>query len=590
MNSQQFPITAASTRIYPPPEDSHRGDPFHPDDCAHCNGNYYSVAAQANGLQRYQGLLSINEARAEINSLLYGTMREIASLKDVLQDYGNLIASRWSKKSTDKRGRLLSASAEFCFGAWPPGPSTGRIIDTSFTEWYPEESKNPIWPYAAWIQAKDFAEDSSKLLTLLHLRTEYPPQDWAIYDTSESREAFVRATDLPYNSQCVEMFGKNYGNLLEYDSGLIHTWAIMSFPRALVTFRTQRAILKALRVVVDQIITNAQPSGNSKWNDLVLNLNKKGGEARWTFYDIPALVPPYGFNTKTLLDKTTSKFNELFDDLEFMCTDPEYMLNAALTRKASIRFKDAIPTATKWHVVAVNLINNRFAELLQWARVLDACRVVHEVFEKYGENIRPGEILPPEVGNAMAIYHAYTDEAIAMQCELFRDALMQMEALKDCFAIVKTNRGYKWTHLRPLDPSRKDDCLLATALAVESTMQHRMPCGARMAIQFLLGKLSSIRYEKAVDEEISSLALLDEMRLAQIWSQLGPFEVPEGGLDRFLEPHVAHGSGSSVHDTSPRKEKASKQTITRCKIRSQHDSVRYSKSSAKRHGPRITDR
>jgi hypothetical protein len=91
MNSQQFPSTAAPTQIYPPPEGTHGGDAFHLGNCAHCNGSYYSVAAQASGIQRYQGSLSTKEARAEINSLLWGTQRETASLKDVLQNYGDSI-------------------------------------------------------------------------------------------------------------------------------------------------------------------------------------------------------------------------------------------------------------------------------------------------------------------------------------------------------------------------------------------------------------------------------------------------------------------------------------------------------------------
>lgn len=101
------------------------------------------------------------------------------------------------------------------------------------------------------------------LLTLLHLRTEYPLQDWATYDTSESEAAFLRATDLPYRTHCVKMFGDTYGGLRQYDINLIHTWAIMSFPRALITIRAQHSISRALRQILDQIITDAKPSGNS---------------------------------------------------------------------------------------------------------------------------------------------------------------------------------------------------------------------------------------------------------------------------------------------------------------------------------------
>jgi hypothetical protein len=66
----------------------------------------------------------------------------------------------------------------------------------------------------------------------------------------------------------------------------------------------------------------------------------------------------------------------------------------------------------------------------------------------------------------------------------------------------------------------------------------------RKDIQLFLGKLRTIKYEKETDE-ISSIALLDEMRLAQTFSQLGPFEASSEGIlmsigaqamDESLEP------------------------------------------------------
>jgi hypothetical protein len=67
-----------------------------------------------------------------------------------------------------------------------------------------------------------------KLLTLLHLHTDNPPQSWAVYDRIESGALFEQAMDLPYNPKCVKMFGEDYGKLVDYDSALVHTSAIMS--------------------------------------------------------------------------------------------------------------------------------------------------------------------------------------------------------------------------------------------------------------------------------------------------------------------------------------------------------------------------
>lgn len=561
MDSQQLRIDSTATaQIYPPPDSSICRGAMLPGECGYCNRNFYSVAAQASGVQRYKGSLTTEEAQAEINSLLMEIHEDIADLKIKLQKFGDLIASRWSKKSIDKRGQLLCASAGFCFGEWPPVLSTETLSKTHLSAWFPEESRKTSSPYASWIQAKEFAEDRSKLLTLLHLRTEHSPQSWAMYDTIGSDQLFEKALELPYNPHCVKMFGENYGKLVSYNSELTHTSAIMSFPRALATIRGQHAISRALCQVLHEIVADAAPSGNSKWKDIVLKLNKIGGETRWTSYDHPALVAPSGFDTKVLLDKATNKFNELCDDMQLMHTDPEYMLSVALTRKASIRSKDPIPTAIKWNLVALDLFSNRFTKLIHWARVLDACHVLHKVFEDHRENIRPGTALPPGSGYAFRMYSTYINEAVERHCDLFRDALVHMSALEDCFAVVKADRSYKLPHLRPLNPSKESDRLLAAALAIDNKMRANTMYGARKEVQRFLFKLSSIKYEKAVDEEISSLALLDELRLAQVWSQLGPFHMTPQEVEMLTKSQAACESRSSTLVFLSSDEKVTRQT------------------------------
>jgi hypothetical protein len=358
-----------------------------------------------------------------------------------------------------------------------------------------------------------------KLVSLLHLRTEYPPEKWAMYYTLGSLCVFEGGMFLPYNSSCVQMFGDDHGRTVDFDPVYHHKWAIMSFPQALTTLRAQLAISDVLCRVVDTIVADASPSGNSKWLNLVPNqLLTSSGETRWSLYEHPAFVEPYGFDTKPLLDKVTIRFNELVDNMELVQTDPEYMLNYALTFKASMRFKDPIPKMAKWNLVAASTVVTLSARLFNWARVVDAYQVVHTVFEKHRLNIIPGITLPPEVGNAMWMFSMFTGEAAQIHATL--------------------------SDLRPLNTSKSSDCILATALGVQKSVQaNHMGC-TRKDIQLFLGKLRTIKYEKETDE-ISSIALLDEMRLAQTFSQLGPFEASSEGIlmsigaqamDESLEP------------------------------------------------------
>lgn len=562
MDSQTLP---AATELHPPPAGLHCGDPTQQSNCEYCEGNFYSTAVQESGKRRYHGSVTAEEAQNEINRTIKETSENLFYVKSKLDTHGDLIVSWWSKRSIDKRGALLSTAAASCFGQWPPVSETNPVPNSLFSGWHPTASREKVFPYALWLRGKDFAEDRMKLLQLLFLRTEHTLQDWAMHDTIESRTVFRQAIALPYTSHCVQMHGDDYGQLVKLNDMLVHTCAIMSFPRALSTIRAQHAISIALGRVVQVILADASPSGNSNWKKLVLNLNKRGEGVRWSFYEHPALVPPCAFDPQTLLEKAINKFNELADDIELLSTDPEYMLECVLTLEASMRFRDPVPTTMKWNLIGVGLMSRRIYMLVQWARVVEACRIVQRIFTTHRHSIRPGATLPSEVGEAMWVFISILDETARLQSEVFSQTLHHMAALKDCFAVVRAGGKYVWRHLRLLDPKRKSDRLLASAVAVQNAMEANSMCGARREIQLLLGKLSSSRHEKSIYEEISTIALIDEMRLARIWSQLGPFKAPPQGLDMFMRPQGGsklqdsqdsqahmHTSGSSNQNTSSR--------------------------------------
>jgi hypothetical protein len=132
---------------------------------------------------------------------------------------------------------------------------------------------------------------------------------------------------------------------------------------------------------------------------------------------------------------------------------------------------------------------------------------------------------------------------------------MHMSALKDCYAVVKADGSYEWTPLRHFDASKESDRLLMMALIVERIINEKKFDGARFYIQLLLIKLSTIKYEKAIDEEISCLALLDELRLAQIWSQLDPFQMSPQKLDVIPKANAAHESIPSIPVAAPHDER-----------------------------------
>jgi hypothetical protein len=67
----------------------------------------------------YAGQYTDEDAQGDICAALWQTNKDLGYVKCVLKTHGDLILSRWTKKSKDERGTLLSSEASVCFGQWP---------------------------------------------------------------------------------------------------------------------------------------------------------------------------------------------------------------------------------------------------------------------------------------------------------------------------------------------------------------------------------------------------------------------------------------------------------------------------------------
>jgi len=110
---------------------------------------------------------------------MFGNDKEsLDHVRDVLHSHGDVVLSRWSKFSQEKRAKLLQAAAP----VWcsPPPPELSSRLDV----WGTKRVVNPVVP---WFDAVSFAQDRMKLLSLLHVRCEYDPSQWAAFDTRSTR-------------------------------------------------------------------------------------------------------------------------------------------------------------------------------------------------------------------------------------------------------------------------------------------------------------------------------------------------------------------------------------------------------------------
>ena len=193
--------------------------------CAICEENYHTVDKQQHsrslrGTGRewptvYTAFFKDDDAAEKsFHRQLNLVTEDFNYLADILRTHGDLIANRWTKKSSHKRGALLGSAAHICFGIWPPvterdfagqqGGGTGKL---SFAEALSVNALFGSGACGAWIDIEEFAQYRMKLLSFLHVRSAYPPCDWATFDARKmvrySRDLSTGFSSTTNASECL---------------------------------------------------------------------------------------------------------------------------------------------------------------------------------------------------------------------------------------------------------------------------------------------------------------------------------------------------------------------------------------------------
>ena len=265
----KFQVNDLCKEISPPRDLKHN--------CHICDQHFRTRQSQVHLSFRYIGVLDDVAAAQSIRDEVASTAADLEYVKAKLRSHGDLILARWTKRSKEKRGMFLSSAAEDNFGPWPPGPRSSTLSDEddgctcgqhrrSHLEQAKELARQQVrygcfW-FGDWLQIEDFARDRSKLLTLLHLRTAYPPSSWAIFDTKAASIAWDLALcPVVFNDNGVRMTGDGHGTLTDFSHEAIHMWSHVGYPRAKLTFWSQSAIARGLRNLVDGLVDGAEAAG-----------------------------------------------------------------------------------------------------------------------------------------------------------------------------------------------------------------------------------------------------------------------------------------------------------------------------------------
>lgn len=305
-------------------------------DCDACSEHYLTEESLREGTFRRINKLNDRQAQSLLRKHLKDTEHDLQHVRDVLLSHGDVILSRWKKYSQDKRAKLLGTASML----FSPVMATVREATQlrQGNAWGTKRSCMPLFP---WAEPDAFAQDSMKLLSLLHVRSEYAPSRWAALDTQSTWRMCIQESweEYTYNVGAVVMYGEQYGTLVDFNVNAAHGLQRVGFPRAIATFIVQKTIAAMLSAAVDLLVVDAEPSGNSKWTALLSGgLHSAGEEALWSSYYHPHFAPPPRFDPDIVLTKARNHLNILVDELELMLTNPEHMRQYVLEIKASTRY------------------------------------------------------------------------------------------------------------------------------------------------------------------------------------------------------------------------------------------------------------
>jgi len=275
----------------PPPGSMHS-------DCRTCEQHFLIEEAQPPYVTRKFVALDDEMAERWLFKTLGETKEHLHHVKGMISSHGDVILSRWKKFSQAKRAKLLNTAA-------------------------PEILLSPLCEPADYITSLDpkievghaaipgretngFGHDYMKLLSLLHVRSEYDPSQWAAFDTRSTQSLCSQSTwkQYLYNPRAVIMHGEQYGRLVDFDVNAAHGWQQAGFPRAILTLIVQQMIAETLSKAVCAIVADAEPTGHDKWTAMVSKgLRSAHQEALWSSYYHQEFTLPAQFEVDAILEK-----------------------------------------------------------------------------------------------------------------------------------------------------------------------------------------------------------------------------------------------------------------------------------------------
>lgn len=496
--------------------------------CGPCLEHFRSPGQQHCAAMQYSARATDEKADNILQQMIEVANTNRESVKSKLQTHGDLILSRWSKKSREKRAVLLATAAPRVFGQWP---KTSQLPCDEFGT--PLANKET----GSWLEIEGLSSNKNDLFSLLHLRTAYSPESWSAFDTRAALRCWSEWFPCNFfNEKCVVIFGEQYGQLVPYNHDRTHVWSIIGFPRATLTLRAQALVMLTLNRVVDALIGDKPPSGSTKWSlSTAGDMRPATSEIILGGFEYEEFVPPIRFDPRAAFKKAQARHRMALDDAECLQSDPEYMRRIAMLRLSSNLYeKERSPRSIDgWSKVAVDLVLDITQRLDGWRMLLESSMHAKEICERYGNELSPAGDIPEDASNAL--------KSLCRDVEI--ETLIQTDVVIRLLpSLLPTRTEFHKGTASQQQQRRVTATELSRAVKeLEMLLRLSKPSGITSCFYERLRKHSkSLVLDEHFVQQLDELTAVDGIRLACSWHQLN---FPQFDVVDFLGMSSKHADG-----------------------------------------------
>ncbi|KAH0274072.1 hypothetical protein KCU91_g5532, partial [Aureobasidium melanogenum] len=296
-----------------------------PCECRCCEQQFLAMEAQRFDRFRYETIVKPEIAQTTLADFVDKIKENRAHLTNLCDKFGNLILSRWKKKSRDKReALLLAADPTLEKEPWFRLRTEGEAIT-----WQEVRPLRSSWllPYLSTATLK---ANPSVLLGLLHNRVMHSPEEWVPFDSEVVRQGWADGYfDLEYcGYYCVVMHGINYGKLVPWDKEAAERCDIVGYPRARLIIEAQALMFSRLRAIVDLILEGVNHDGSSacdKWLETIRTGFKQSNNIEfWSDHVNQPFSSPPKLDVDYYCSIAKARMQAAKDHLWLLQTDPSY--------------------------------------------------------------------------------------------------------------------------------------------------------------------------------------------------------------------------------------------------------------------------